>query len=356
MNMNEVLAGRANELLTGRRGGKSPVHPNDHVNLSQSSNDVIPSVIHIASLGLLEKELLPALHDLQTALSEKSAAFAAIGKIGRTHMQDAVPMTLGEEFSGYAQQVVLGMERLQGVKARLAELALGGTAVGNGLNADPRFAPRAIALIAVASGLAFVETRNHFQAQACMDTAVELSGLLKTLAVGLIKIADDLRLLASGPRCGLGEISLPSLQPGSSIMPGKINPVIPEVILQVAVQVMGNDCAISVGGAMGRLELNTMLPLIAHNLIGSLRLLTSATPLLTEKCVGGIVANRLACERSIEKSLALVTGLVPLLGYDQAAAIARQAADTGRTVREVLRSGHLLEDREIDRVLGPQRS
>ncbi len=356
MNMNEVLAGRANELLTGRRGGKAPVHPNDHVNLGQSSNDVIPSVIHIASLELLEGRLLPALKGLRIALADKGTSFAAIRKIGRTHLQDAIPITLGDEFSGYAHQVALGEERLRAVTPRLAELALGGTAVGNGLNTDPRFAPRVIALVARATGIPFVETRNHFQAQASMDTAVELSGLLKALAVGLVKIAEDLRLLASGPRCGLGEITLPALQPGSSIMPGKINPVIPEVVLQVAAQVMGNDAAISAGGAMGRLELNTMLPLIAHNLIGSLRLLTAAAGLLAEKCVRGIVANRAACERSIEKSLALVTGLVPLLGYDRAAAVARQASETGCSVREVLRARHLVEEEEIIRVLGPEPS
>jgi fumarate hydratase class II len=352
MNMNEVLAGRANEILGARRGGKSPVHPNDHVNLGQSSNDAIPSAIHMAALELLQHRLLPALEGLHAALAERAAALAPIRKIGRTHLQDAVPMTLGEEFSGYAHQVALAMERLRGVAPRLAELALGGTAVGNGLNADRRFAPRVIARLAEESGLPFTEARNHFQAQAGMDTAVELSGQLKTLAAALIKIAEDLRLLASGPRCGLGEIVLPALQPGSSIMPGKVNPVIPEAVLQAAVQVMGHDAAVSAAGAMGRLELNTMLPLMAHNLTQSLRLLAAAAALLDGKCVRGITANRAACEAAIEKSLALVTGLVPRLGYDRAAALARRASETGRTVREVLRAEGLLAEEEIGRILG----
>ncbi|MFZ0132999.1 MAG: class II fumarate hydratase, partial [Desulfobacterales bacterium] len=239
MNMNEVLATRANEILTGHRDGRSPVHPNDHVNQGQSSNDVIPTALHIAALTSLSRKLVPALARLHKALNEKTAAFADVGKIGRTHLQDAVPLTLGQEFSGYARQVALGIERLQAVEPRLAELALGGTAVGSGLNAHPEFAGRVIAAIAARTGLPFVEAVNHFEAQAARDAAVEASGMLKTVAASLVKIANDIRWLASGPRCGLGEVNIPSLQPGSSIMPGKVNPVIPEALIQVAAQVMG---------------------------------------------------------------------------------------------------------------------
>jgi fumarate hydratase class II len=354
MNVNEVLASRANELLTGRRGGSAPVHPNDHVNLGQSSNDVIPTAIHIAALNGLNVELLPALTRLEAALLQKADDFADIRKLGRTHLQDAVPMTLGDEFGGYARQVALARERLQAAQPRLAELALGGTAVGSGLNAHPQFAPRVIALLAAELRLPLVEARNHFQAQASMDTAVELSGLLKAAAVGLIKIANDLRWLASGPRCGLGEITLPSLQPGSSIMPGKVNPVIAEMVLQVAAQVVGNDAAVAFGGAMGHFELNTMLPLIAHNLLGSLRLLGAAVHGLETRCVRGIRANRAVCEGYIERSLALVTALVPRLGYDRAAAIAKRAHETGRTIRQVAReTGADLSDEDLNRLLGP---
>ena len=276
MNVNEVIAGRANELLTGKRGGKSPVHPNDHVNLGQSSNDVIPSAIHVAALLEIKNRLLPAIDLLHDELKKKSEAFRDVRKIGRTHLQDAVPVTLGQEFSGYARQAELAIERLRSVEERLSELALGGTAVGNGLNAHPQFASRVIASISQETGVAFREAKNHFEAQAAQDAVVETSGMLKTVAVSFIKIANDIRWLASGPRCGIGEITIPSLQPGSSIMPGKVNPVIPEMVLQVSAQVIGNDAAITQGGQAGNFELNVMLPLMAYSLIQSIQLLAGA--------------------------------------------------------------------------------
>ncbi|MFZ0612758.1 MAG: class II fumarate hydratase [Desulfobacterales bacterium] len=353
MNMNEVLATRANEILTGHRDGRSPVHPNDHVNQGQSSNDVIPTALHIAALTSLSRKLVPALARLHEALNEKTAAFADVGKIGRTHLQDAVPLTLGQEFSGYARQVALGIERLQAVEPRLAELALGGTAVGSGLNAHPEFAGRVIAAIAERTGLAFVEAVNHFEAQAARDAAVEASGMLKTVAAGLVKIANDIRWLASGPRCGLGEINLPSLQPGSSIMPGKVNPVIPEALIQVAAQVMGNDVAITIGGQSGNFELNVTIPLIAHNLLQSINLLSTSVEVFAEKCIRGLTANREHCAGNIEKSLALVTGLVPHIGYEKAAAIAKAAYETGRNIRQVAAEQRVVSEELLNRILGP---
>jgi len=351
MNVNEVIASRANELLTGQKGGKSPVHPNDHVNLGQSSNDAVPSAIHIAALRSLRKRLVPALQRLNQALSAKADEFAAVRKIGRTHLQDAVPMTLGQEFSGYARQVELGIERLAAVEPRLAELALGGTAVGTGVNTHPDFAAATIAWISKETGIDFREARNHFEAQAARDAAVEASGALKTVAVSLSKIANDVRWLGSGPRCGIGEINLPSLQPGSSIMPGKVNPVIPEAVLQVAAQVIGNDATITACGQGGNFELNAMLPVLAYNLLQSIGLLADATAAFADKCIAGISANREVCAGFIEKSLALVTGLVPRMGYDRAAEVAQKAYVTGKTVREVLTEDHRLSKEEMDALL-----
>jgi fumarate hydratase, class II len=348
MNANEVIAGRANEIATGRRGGKSPVHPNDHVNLCQSSNDVIPSVIHIATLEELRKQLVPSLTILHQSLKQKSREFNDIIKIGRTHLQDAVPLMLGQEFGGYARQVELGISRIKATERSLSELALGGTAVGNGVNAHPDFAWKVIALISAETGCSFVEAENHFEAQAAQDAALETSGALKTVAVSLSKIANDIRWLASGPRCGLGELNLPSLQPGSSIMPGKVNPVIPEVVMQVAAQVVGNDAAITFGCHGGAFELNTMLPLIAHNLLHSIGLLTSAAALLSKNCVDGISANAERCAATIEWSLALATYLVPLIGYDRASEIAKEAYAAGKTIREVVLSGKLLSEAELE--------
>jgi fumarate hydratase class II len=327
------------------------VHPNDHVNLGQSSNDAIPSAIHIAALVAVRQRLIPALARLHQALAEKAREFAAVRKIGRTHLQDAVPMTLGQEFSGYARQVELAIERLNAVAPRLAELALGGTAVGTGVNAHPQFAVETIAMVARETGIPFKKAENYFEAQAARDAAVEASGALKTVSVSLAKIANDIRWLASGPRCGLGEIVIPSLQPGSSIMPGKVNPVIPEAVLQVAAQVIGNDATITISGQAGNFELNVMLPVIAYNLLQSIDLLAAAARVFAEKCVSGIAANPDACAAFIEQSLALATGLVPRIGYDRAAAVARKAYDSGRTVRAVLTEERILSKEEIDRLL-----
>ena len=351
MNMNEVIAGRANEQLSGQRGGRSPVHPNDHVNLGQSSNDVIPTTIHVAALLALHAQLYPALDKLRATLAGKADEFADVRKLGRTHLQDAVPMTLGNEFSGYARQIELAHDRFRDVEKRLAELALGGTAVGSGLNTHPEFARRTIAELNRITGMAFREAANHFQAQASQDTAVEVSGVLKTLAVALVKIANDLRWLSSGPRCGLGEINLPSLQPGSSIMPGKVNPVIPEAVIQASAQVIGNDTTISLCGQSGNFELNVMLPVAAYNLLQSIDLMAASATVLEQKCLQGVTANRERCAANIEQSLALVTGLVPIVGYDQAAAIAHEAHRTGKTIREVVRQQNLVDNETLDRAL-----
>ena len=351
MNMNEVIACRANEILTGNKTPKSPVHPNDHVNCCQSSNDVIPTVLHISAARLISEKLEPALERLATALEKKTKEFEHIHKIGRTHLQDAVIMTLGNEFSGYARQVRLALDRLGPVKDRLCLLALGGTAVGTGLNAHPDFAPKVIARVSEASGLPFRQSPNHFESQGACDSAVETSGILKTIAVSLSKIANDIRWLASGPRCGLGEINLPSLQPGSSIMPGKVNPVISESVIQVGAQVIGNDAAISIGGLGGYLELNTMLPLIAHNLIQSIRLLSAAADNFAEKCVAGITANIEKCEKNIQNSLAVVTSLVPHIGYDRAAEIAKKAFKEHKTIESVVLEDNVLPERDVKTVL-----
>ena len=351
MNANEVIAGRANEILTGKRGGKFPVHPNDHVNLGQSSNDVIPSTIHIAALTEIKNHLLPSMAKLQKDLKEKSAELKDVKKIARTHLQDAVPISLGQEFSGYARQIELGIDRIKSVEATLSELALGGTAVGTGLNTHPGFAVRVIAGISQETGCTFKEAQNHFEAQAAQDAVVETSGALKTLAVSLIKIANDIRWLSSGPRCGLGEINIPSLQPGSSIMPGKVNPVIPETVLQVAAQVIGNDAVITFSGQAGNFELNVMLPLMAYNLLQSIYLLSRAVTVFGEKCIKRISANIEKCTSNLEQSLALVTAFVPAIGYDKAAAIAKEAYETGKTVREVACKARVLPEREVNKIL-----
>ncbi len=348
MNMNEVLACRANEVLSGKKSGKSPIHPNDHVNLGQSSNDVIPSVIHIAALTSIRQHLVPSLNILQQALAKKAQKFANIHKIGRTHLQDAVPMLLGQEFSGYARQIELGIKRLTAAEERLCELALGGTAVGTGVNTHPEFAAKVIALLCKETKISFQEAGNHFEAQAARDAVVETSGVLKTLAVSLVKIANDLRWLASGPRCGIGEINLPSLQPGSSIMPGKVNPVIPEAVIQVAAQVMGNDTAITMGAQTGNFELNVAMPVMAYNLLQSIDLLASVADVFANKCVDGISANEDTCSGYIEKSLALATGLVPKIGYDRAAAVSKKAHESGKTIREVLLEDNILSEKEFD--------
>jgi fumarate hydratase class II len=353
MNANEVISNRAIELLGGQKGSKKPVHPNDHVNAGQSSNDVIPSTIHVAAYAAIVEDLEPALAGLSEALAAKEREFDDVVKIGRTHLQDAVPIRLGQEFSGYAQQVRNALERLAAVKPRLAELALGGTAVGTGLNAPPGFADKVIERLAAATGHPFRPARSFFEAMAAKDAAVEASGALKTIAVSLTKIANDLRWLGSGPRCGLGEITLPSLQAGSSIMPGKVNPVIPEMVLMVAAQVVGNDAAITVAGMAGNFELNVMMPVIAYDLLQSIEILANAARLLTERCVAGLEADRERCREMVEKSLAMCTALAPKIGYDAAAAIAKDAYLSGRTVREIARERKILPPAELDAALDP---
>lgn len=351
MNMNEVLASRANELLTGTRGGRSPVHPNDHVNLGQSSNDVMPTALHVATALSVERELKPALSYLLRHLAEKASAFGPIRKIGRTHLQDAVPMSLGDAFSGFSRQIELALERVKAAMPRLTELALGGTAVGSGLNTHPAFAGRVISGLSQHTGVQFKEAINHFEAQAAQDAIVEASGVLKTIAVSLVKIANDIRLLGSGPRCGIGELKLPALQPGSSIMPGKVNPVIPEAVLQIAYQVMGNDTAITLAGQSGNFELNVTLPLLSHNVLESIRLLAGAAHMLADKCIRDLDADKVRCESFIEQSLALVTALVPHIGYDRAAELAKKAYNEGLTVRQVAMAEKVLPEDQINALL-----
>jgi fumarate hydratase class II len=347
MNTNEVVAGIANEKLTGARGGKSPVHPNDDVNMGQSSNDVIPTAIHVAALEGIQKRLLPALKDLHDLLDERARAFDSIVKIGRTHLQDAVPIRLGQEFSGYASQVEHSQARLQRASDSLAELAIGGTAVGTGINTHAEFPQRMAAHLGQETGLPFRPAANSFEALANRDAAVEASGALKTVAVSLSNVANNVRWLASGPRCGIGEIRIPELQPGSSIMPGKVNPVIPEAVMMVAAQVVGNDATIAWANALGsNFDLNVMMPVIAYNLLQSIDLLTNAAHHLAHKCldarelryvkgVDQVQANPERCKESIERSLAMCTALAPHIGYDAAAALAKTAFATGRNVREV---------------------
>src|SRR5438034_8886304 len=324
MNANEVIANRAAELLGKKRGDKS-VHPNDHVNRGQSSNDVIPSAIHLAALEAIEFQLRPALTELHETLLRKAEAFWEILKIGRTHLQDATPMRLGQEFSGYASQIAHGSRRLEDVRSHLNELALGGTAVGTGINTHPEFARRTIAALAKETGLELREAPNHFEAQAARDACIETSGALKTVAVSLIKIANDIRWLGSGPRCGLGELKLPATQPGSSIMPGKVNPVMCEMVIQVGAQVIGNDAVVTFSGTYGAFELNTMLPVAAYNLLQAIDLLTNASRVFARRCIAGLEANVEKCESNIEKSLAMCTSLAPVIGYDKAAKIAKVA-------------------------------
>lgn len=355
MNVNEVLANRANELLGKPLGGNDPVHPNDHVNRCQSSNDVIPSAIRIAARRELSDRLLPALAALRDALSAKATEFSDVLKIGRTHLQDAVPVTLGQEFSGYASQVDHGIRRVKAVFADLEELPLGGTAVGTGLNAHPEFAARTIAEIARTTGIPFRPAENRFEAMGAQDPLVAAGGALKGIAASLMKIAHDLRLLSSGPRCGIGEIDLPSLQPGSSIMPGKVNPVILETTIQVAAQVIGNDAVMTLGGALGVLELNVMLPVMARNLLESVSLLSAASSLLASRCVAGITPNRERCEELVEQSLAMVTPLAVRIGYNKAAELAHEAYHTGKTIRKLLTEKGVLPAAEIDEVLDPRK-
>ena len=355
MNANEVIANRAIQILHGLIGSKKPVHPNDHVNIGQSSNDVIPAAMHISAMESIELALIPALRRLQKALRAKSKEFDPIVKISRTHLQDATPVRLGQEFSGYARQVQLGIRRLEKLRDTLGELPLGGTAVGTGINTHRKFAAQTIQYLSKMTGLKFREVKDHFEAQGSKDAIVETSGTLKTIAVSLTKIANDIRWLASGPRCGIGEISLPETQPGSSIMPGKVNPVIVESLLMAAAQVIGNDVTVTLGGQAGVFELNVMMPVMAHNLLESIRLLTASANNFTERCVSGIKANKERCNEMIEKSLAMCTALAPEVGYDVAAAIAKESYKTGKTVREIAREMKIISAARLDELLDPMR-
>jgi len=355
MNANEVIAHRANQILGGRIGDKNPVHPHDHVNLGQSSNDVIPSAIHVSALQGIQNDLLPALKSLQLALEKKAREFDPVLKIGRTHLQDATPIRLGQEFGGYAGMMEHGRRRLEMTRKHLAELPIGGTAVGTGINSHPRFALLVTREIKNMTGLPFREAGNHFQAQGAKDALVEASGALKTLAVSLMKIANDIRWLGSGPRCGIGEILIPPVQPGSSIMPGKVNPVIPEALCQVCAQVIGNDLTVTVAGMSGNFELNVMMPVMAYNLLQSIHLLSNATGVFNQKCVKGLKADKDRCREMVEKSLAMVTALSPHIGHDRAAAIAQEAYKTGKTIREIALQQPILPARKLEMILDPWR-
>jgi fumarate hydratase class II len=350
MNTNEVIA-----TLAARELGR-PVHPNDHVNASQSSNDVFPSSIHLAATAAIVAHLIPALRHLAAALGAKASAWAEVVKSGRTHLMDATPVTLGQEFSGYAQQVANGVERLDGMLPRLAELPLGGTAVGTGVNTPPSFAAAVVDRLREATGLPVSEARNHFEAQGARDALVEASGQLRVIAAGLYKIVNDIRWMGSGPRAGLRELRLPDLQPGSSIMPGKVNPVVPEAVRQVCAQVIGNDATVAFAGTQGDFELNVMLPVMARNLLESIRLLANAARLLADRCIDGLEPNVEVARAYAEGSPSIVTPLNRFLGYDEAAAIAKQALASGRTIREVVvERGHLesgtLTEAQLDEAL-----
>jgi fumarate hydratase, class II len=343
MNANEVISRLGSERL-GR-----PVHPNDHVNASQSSNDVFPSSIHIAATAGVVKRLLPALDHLALALERKRDEFATAVKSGRTHLMDATPVTLGQEFGGYAAQVRHGIERLEATLPRLAELPLGGTAVGTGINMPAGFATRVIADVAAQTGLPLTEARDHFEAQGARDGLVEASGQLRTVAVSLYKISNDLRWMGSGPRTGLGEINLPDLQPGSSIMPGKVNPVIPEAMCMVCAQVIGNDATIAFGGAAGNFELNVMLPILAHDILESIRLLANMSRLFADQAVDGITANQERLREYAESSPSIATSLNRLIGYDEAAKVAKQAMAEGKTIRDVVLERGYVEQGKLTR-------
>ena len=352
MNANEVISNRAIELLGGEKGSRTPIHPNDHVNMGQSSNDVIPTAIHVAALKSVHDQLIPALEHLQADLEAKAAEFMPVIKTGRTHLQDATPIRLGQEFEGFAGQIERSIQRLRQAEGELAEVALGGTAVGTGVNTHPEFAGRVCARLSAMLGVEVHETSSHFQAQSTLDNIVAASGALKTVAVSLMKISNDIRWLGSGPRGGIGEISLPEVQPGSSIMPGKVNPVIPESVCQVAAQVIGNDAAVAVAGQSGNFEINVMMPVAAYNLLQSIDLLAAASKNLAVQCVSGIEATSVGPDM-VDRGLAIATTLVPHIGYDAAAEIAKEAQATGKTIKEVALVRTDLPESELDRILDP---
>ena len=354
MNANEVIASRANEILGGERGGKSPVHPNDHVNRGQSSNDTFPTAMHVAAAEQAVRVLLPALEHLHAALARKSEEFDDIVKIGRTHLQDATPLTLGQEFSGYATQVAYGIERVKSALPRVYQLAQGGTAVGTGLNAKKGFAEAIAGEVAAITGLPFVTAPNKFEALAAHDAMVELHGALNVLAASLMKIANDIRLLGSGPRCGFGELKLPENEPGSSIMPGKVNPTQSEALTMVCCQVMGNNVAVTVGASNGHFELNVFKPVIIHNVLQSIRLLADGCRSFTDNCVVGIEADRDRITRLLNESLMLVTALNPKIGYDNAAKVAKKAHKEGTTLKQAVVALGLLAEHEFEQWVRPE--
>ena len=353
MNINEVLANRCSQLAGTAVGSKTPVHPNDHVNMGQSSNDVIPTAIHVAVGERLRKYVVPALEKLHGAFERKTVEFWDIIKIGRTHLMDATPVRLGQEFSGYARQMELACKRAENAITALEELPIGGTAVGTGLNAHPDFAGHVVRHLENQTGIAWREAHNHFEAQSAKDGLVQASGQLKTIAVSLFKIANDIRWLGSGPRCGIGEILLPETQPGSSIMPGKVNPVICESVMQVCTRVFGNDATVTWAAANGNFELNVMMPVLAHAMLESCRLLANVVDVFREKCVEGIQPNVARCGELVEYSMAMVTSLAPIIGYDRAAEIAKESAKTGKTVREICREKKVLPEAELEKALDP---
>ena len=352
MNANEVISNRAIEILGGELGSRTPVHPNDHVNIGQSSNDVIPTSIHVAAATAIKDALIPSLERLHKSLHSKSKEFMPIVKTGRTHLQDATPVRLGQEFLGHAGQIERGIQRSKQALAELSEVALGGTAVGTGVNTHPEFAKKVCEKLSKYLGIEFRETDNHFQAQSTLDNIVEASSSMKTLAVSLMKIANDVRWMGSGPRGGFGEIELPEVQPGSSIMPGKVNPVIPESVCQVSAQVIGNDATISVAGQSGNFEINVMMPVAAYNLLQSIDLLATVSSNLAIQCIDGLKATTKGPEM-VDKGLAIVTTLVPHIGYDAAAAIAHKAQSTGQTVLEVALEETTLKEDELREILNP---
>jgi fumarate hydratase, class II len=354
MNANEVISNRAIQILGGELGSKSPVHPNDHVNKGQSSNDVIPTAIHISALVSIEYDLLPALRKLCGALGDKAAEFDDVVKTGRTHLQDATPIRLGQEFLGYAGQIERGIERVEKAKTDLSEVALGGTAVGTGVNTHPEFASRVCENLSRRFGVEVRETENHFQAQSAMDAVVFASGALKTVAVSVMKIANDIRWLGAGPRANLAEIALPEVQPGSSIMPGKVNPVIAESAAMVSAQVIGNDTTITLAGGSGNFELNVMLPVLGYNLLQSIQLLANTADNFTDRCVAGITATERGPEL-VEQGLMLATALAPEVGYDRAAEISKRAYKEGKTIREVAREETDLSEEELDKLLDARK-
>jgi fumarate hydratase class II len=353
MNANEVIGNRAIEIMGGELGSREPVHPNDHVNMGQSSNDVIPTSIHVAAVESIQRDLIPALESLRDGLREKAEQFDDVVKTGRTHLQDATPVRLGQEFSGYASQIDHGIRRVENALEELRELAIGGTAVGTGLNRHPKFPKTLIGYLNEETGENFREADNHFEAQGGRDALVSASGAMKTIATSLMKIANDIRWGSSGPRAGLGELEIDPVQPGSSIMPGKINPVISESVCQVAAQVIGNDAAVTTGGQAGNFELNVMKPVMAHNLLESISLLARASSNFQEKCIDSLEANEEHCEEMVERALALCTALAPHIGYDRASELSKKAFKEDKTIREVCLEEDVMDEDELDEVLDP---